>query len=199
MLSHRAGGLDKVAYELGMKFSPKDEWGLINYLGDFKLFRRGFGKRISNIMHRQDNMLNLNVNIFDYRYTISTGKSARVFKQTVFFVQSRSLGLPHFFMRPENLFHRIGELLGMQDIDFEEFPTFSQNYLLRGDDEDYIRASVNEPFLRFFSLEKNWYLEGVNYYLIFYRRNRRLEPEKIKEFYQKGMKIYEMLQVMNKE
>jgi len=193
MLSHRAEQLDQIAFDLDMKFSPRDDWGLINYLEDFKLFRRGFSKRISNIIHGQEEMLNLDIYIFDYRYTISTGNSARVVRQTVFFIQSRKLGLPSFFMRPEHIFHRIGEYLGMQDIDFEEHPSFSRNYLLRGDDEEYIRASVNEPFLRFFSIEKNWYLEGVNYYLIFYRRGKRLKPDQIKSFFNKGLEIYKLL------
>ncbi len=193
MLSHRAEQLDQIAFDLDMKFSPRDDWGLINYLEDFKLFRRGFSKRISNIIHGQEEMLNLDIYIFDYRYTISTGNSARVVRQTVFFVQSRKLGLPSFFMRPEHIFHRLGEYLGMQDIDFVEHPSFSRNYLLQGDDEDYIRASVNEPFLRFFSIEKNWYLEGVNYYLIFYRRGKRLKPDQIKSFFNKGLEIYKLL------
>lgn len=193
MLSHRAEQLDNIAFQLGMEFNPRDEWGLINYLEDFKLFRRGFAKRISNILHRQDDLLNLNTYIFDYRFTVSTGNSARVIRQTVFFIESRKLGLPIFYMRPENIFHRIGEFLGLQDIDFEEYPVFSDNYLLRGDDESYIRASMDESFLRFFSVEKKWYLEGINYYLLFYRRGRLLKPEQIREFYSKGLEIYRLL------
>ena len=193
MLSHRAEQLSRIAFELDMKFSPRDNWGLINFLEDFKLFRRGFGKRISNILHRQDAMLNLDLYIFDYRFTISTGNSARVIKQTVFFVQSHKLGLPVFYMRPETVFHRIGAYLGMQDIDFEEYPRFSNNYTLRGDDEDFIRSTANPSFLHFFSIEKNWFLEGVNYYLIFYRKGKRLKPKEIKEFYTKGLEIYKLL------
>lgn len=193
MLSHRAEQLDDIAFQLGMEFNARDEWGLINYLEDFKLFRRGFSKRISNILYRQDEMLNLSTYIFDYRFTISTGNSARVIRQTVFFIESRQLGLPIFYMRPEHIFHRIGEFLGMQDIDFEEYPAFSGNYLLQGDDEDFIRASMDEPFLRFFSVEDKWYLEGINYYLLFYRRGKLLKPEQIREFYTKGLDIYKLL------
>lgn len=193
MPSHRAEQLDRVAFDLGMNFSPEDEWGLINYLEDFKLFRRGMRRRISNILHRQDNMLKLDLYVFDYRFTVSTGKSARVIRQTVFFVQSKELALPIFRMRPENLFHRVGEYLGLQDIDFEEHPAFSRNYRLHGPDEDYIRASVNEPFFAFFSVEKKWFLEGINYYMVFYRKGKLLEPKQIKEFYRKGMKVYRSL------
>jgi hypothetical protein len=193
MLSHRAEQLDNIAFQLGMEFSARDEWGLINYLEDFKLFRRGFSKRISNILHRQDEMLNLGAYIFDYRFTISAGNSARVIRQTVFFIESRKLELPIFYMRPEHIFHRIGEFLGMQDIDFEEYPVFSGNYVLRGEDEDFIRDSMDDPFLRFFSVENKWYLEGINYYLLFYRRGKLLKPEQIREFYSKGLEIYKLL------
>ena len=193
MSAKRRKELEKEAHKLGMSFSEKDDWGLIGFLKDFKLFRKGFGKRVTNVMHAQDDWLKMEARVFDYRYTIHSGKSSRVFRQTVFFMQSKQLGLPEFLLKPENIFHKIGQLLGMQDIDFEEYPAFSNQYLLKGDDEDYIRATMNDQVLKFFTVEKNWTLEGVNYYLLFYRNNKLLHPSQIRRFYQKGLKICEML------
>ena len=193
MPSHRAEQLDQLAFHLNMAFTPQDTWGLISLLSDFKLFRRGFGKRITNILYQQSPLLNTDIRVFDYRYTISTGNSARRFRQSVFFIHSRQLALPEFYMKPENILHQIGALLGFEDIDFENAPKFSQNYWLRGSDEDYIRASFPDSFLHFFRVEKNWHLEGLNYYLIFYRKNHLIPPHKVKDFYEKGMKVFEML------
>lgn len=194
MANSRTDQIKRLAYELDMTYEAKDEWGLLRLLEDFKLFQPGGRKRIEHLLHRQDNMLESDLRIFDYRYTISTGKSSRTFKQTVFFMQSKKLGLPQFLMKPEHFFHRVGEFLGLsQDIDFEEHPKFSEQYWLTSQDEDYLRASLNEPFLKFFTIEKDWQLEGLNYYLLFYRKNHLLSSQEIAEFYKKGTQICEML------
>lgn len=189
----RAFQLKSISYQLGMGYEAEDTWGLHTMLGDFTLFSRGRRRRITNMLYRRDGLLELDVRIFDYRYTVSTGNSARVFKQTVFFIQSKKLGLPQFLMKPENFFHKIGAWLGMEDIDFERYPKFSGQYLLRGDDEDYIRANFNDEVLQFFTVEKNWTMEGLNYYLILYRKNQLLLPSQIIEFYKKGMQLHRLL------
>ncbi len=192
----RREDLKNVAYKLEMDYHPTDEWGLYNLLRDFRLFRRGHHRRITNLLSKKNAMLDLSLNVFDYRFVISAGNSHRRVNQTVFFVESKQLGLPDFLMRPETFFHRIGEYLGMQDIDFEAYPDFSRRYLLKGDNEEHIRASLgNEDFLRFFSIEKNWSLEGCNYFMVFYRRNKILAPAEIEKFVNKGMNIFEMLKL----
>ncbi len=189
----RATQFSKLAYELGMEYEAEDQWSLHAMLKDFKLFSRGRRRKITNMLRRQDGMLELDVRIFDYRYTIHTNNSARVFKQTVFFAQSKNLGLPQFLMKPENFFHKVGAWLGMKDINFERYPKFSGQYLLKGDDEDYIRATFSEEILQFFTIERDWTLEGLNYYLILYRKNQLLLPSQIIDFYKKGMHLHQLL------
>ncbi len=194
MSDQRSRQLENVAHQLGMRYEAEDEWGLHTMLKDFQLFSKGRRPRITNMIWRQDGLLQLETRIFDYRYTVSTGKSSRVFKQTVFFVQSKKLALPQFLLKPEHFFHKLGQWLGLQqDIDFERYPRFSEQYLLRGDDEGYIRASFPEEAMQFFTIEKNWTLEGINYYLIFYRKNYLMPPSRIVNFYKKGMHIHQML------
>lgn len=194
MSANRTFLLEKAAFDLGLSFTPKDEWGLLRLLLDFQLFSRGHSKRISNILRKEDDWLHMDASVFDYRYTISAGNSHRIFKQSVFFMHSKNLALPQFLMKPEGFFHKIGQWLGLQeDIDFEEFSAFSDQYFLKGQDEAFVRSSMNAETLRFFTIEKNWNLEGVNYFLIFYRKNKLLPPDQIKDFYQKGMKICELL------
>ena len=189
--------MEQAAFEMGMEFREKDEWGLINLLKAFKLFREGHSGRITNMMKRVDGMLEMDCRIFDYRYVRGYGKYRRVRKQTVFFMHSKELGLPEFFMKPETFFHKVGEWLGMEDIDFVEFPEFSDQYRLKGDNEDFIRHTMNEKVLHFFTVEKDWNLEGVNYYLIFYRKSHLMPPGRIRLFYHKGLEIVKLLSASN--
>ncbi|MCB0632372.1 MAG: hypothetical protein R2824_17480 [Saprospiraceae bacterium] len=192
MLSNRTQQLADVAYKLGLDFFPEDEWGLKALLEDFRLFNKGIGKEITNIMRGRDDLLESDLRIFDYKYVISTGNSSRRFRQTVFFMDSRKLGLPDFRMRPELFIHKVGALIGFEDIDFEEYPDFSNQYYLKSSDEYYLRASLKEGFFKFFSREKGWYLEGLNYYMIFYRKDVLFPPDKIRNFYRMGLEVFDL-------
>ncbi|PHN02947.1 hypothetical protein [Flavilitoribacter nigricans] len=192
MSGSRSDQLAEIAYRIKVDFSPEDDWGLINLLEDFKLFRRGFRKTISNVFRSRDDFLETDLRVFDYQYTISTGKTSKRFRQTVFFADSRKLGLPEFRMKPELFIHKIGALLGFEDINFEEFPEFSRQYYLKSSDEQYLRASMHDGILRFFSVEKGWRVEGVNYYLIFYKKDVLFPPQEIKAFYEKGTQVFEL-------
>lgn len=193
-MSLRSSKIRALASHLDMQYFPTDEWGMNALLRDFRLFKRGRRKVIDNVMRYVDPLLETEINVFDYRYTVSSGKSAKTHKQTVFFIRSKNLALPEFLMRPENIMHQIGEWLNFtQDIDFADFPEFSQQYLLQGEDEDYIRHKMTPQLLRYFTVEKNWTLEGVNYFLVFYQNRKQLEPRQIRTFYKKGMAIFSML------
>jgi hypothetical protein len=125
---------------------------------------------------------------------ISTGKSSHTYRQTVYFRYSKELALPHFVMVPEKWYHRIGTHLGMQDIDFAQYPKFSQNYLLQGEDEDYIRYHFDNPQLvKFFDNEAFYSMEGMNYLLILYINNVVLPPEQIIQLVRIGDTIHNFL------
>lgn len=173
-----------------MEFSAKDEWGLIALLKSFELFQSGHSRQVRNLMTRSAGLLEEKFHIGDYQYTVQAGNTPVVYRQTFFFVQSKMLGLPEMLVKPENFFHKIGELLGMQDIDFEEWPDFSKKFLVQGE-EWRIRRTMTEELTRFFLVEKNWCLESVGYFLVFYRPRKLASPKEIEQLYAKGMSLYE--------
>ncbi len=190
--SRRSKKLNAISLSLDMAFAERDEFGLIQLMKEFKLFSKGGSKRITNIISRRDVFKEFDVKIFDYQYVISTGKSSQRFRQTVFFVESFQLSLPHFWMQPENLIHRIGNWFGFQDIDFEDFPQFSKQYYLKGKDEERVRNEMNESILHFFTLQKGWNLEGLNFYMILYRKNKLMPPDQIKALFETGEKVFDL-------
>lgn len=194
----RSEEMYRLSDELSMEFRGTDRWGLDNLLRDFSLFSKGRERKIEHLLYRSDDLLNSEVYIFDYYYRRGSGKSKDHW-QTVFFVHSKYLGLPQFEMKPETLLHKVGELLGFKDIDFEAYPVFSRKYRLKGPDEDFIRATWNDQVLHFFSEERKWHLEGVNYYMIFYRPDQRMHPGEIRSLYYKGMEVFKMLSHTGKD
>lgn len=191
--SQRTEQLRSVAHELGMEFTPREEYGLIGLLRDFKLFESGGKKQITNLMTKSSPMMEDRFHLFDYKYIVSTGKTTVSFNQTVFFINSKQLSMPEMLLKPEHFFNKIGTWLGLQqDIDFEEHKQFSDNYLLQGEDEARVRRTMNqEEVVRFFTIEKDWHLESVGFFLIFYQHNRIFQPHEIKFFYDRGMLLFE--------
>ncbi len=194
----RAAQLKKVAFELGMEYEPVESYGMQRLLSDFHLCKHGMKKRILNLMQMRDGWQKTDARVFDYYYTVNTGNSSATFKTTVFFVQSKSLGLPQFLMKPENFFHHIASFLGFEDIDFEEHEQFSEQYYLKGPDESLIRHTFSKDVCRFFTVHKDWSLEGIGYYLIFYKKHKLLDPGQIKSFYRKGMHLLDLLEKTTK-
>lgn len=175
----------------GMTFLDKDEYGTKAYLNGFELFKSRNGK-IRNLCQLKSDAMDKEINIFDYRYTISTGKTFHVFDQTVFFVNSKNLGLPEFLLKPESLGHKIGAYLGWEDIDFESYPVFSDKYHLSGENEDYIRHHFDDTILKFFSKTSGWSIEAANYYLIFYAANSLVPENILMDFYRLGTGVYDL-------
>ena len=189
----REGQLRAIAHRLGMDFIEQEEYSVTREVSDFELFRKGRNKLASNIMHKQDEWMENNIKIFDYQFETGHRNERRTVAQTVFLIKSKDLGLPQFLMKPESIWHKITSYFGAQDIDFERFPKFSGNYLLQGEDEEYIRYKMSNEVLHFFSKERGWHMEGVNYYLILYKENHRLKANSVAQLYERGMGLVNLM------
>jgi len=192
----------QVAGQMGMKFSNGDS-ALLRRLGAFDLFRRVFRvhtgltrlQKITNVLHGDSEQLgyseDFEVRILECVYP--SGKSA--ISQTVICFRSPQLSLPDFSMRREEWHHKMGSALGYQDIDFESHPTaavFSKKYLLRGKDEQKIRALFTDEVLAFFAGQDKLCVEGFSSHLCFYRAFKLIEPEDIPAFMKEGFEVFRL-------
>lgn len=185
----RREALQRVADELGFTFSPQAP-GLLAGFDGMHLFSQGHGKRLTNVLQGEAN--GLTVDVFDYAYTTGGGKNSHTHRQTVVCFHLPDRELPVFSLRPENVLHRIGTWFGYQDINFDDFPVFSKRYLLRGPDEPAIRGVFTPKVLTFYEGLTGVSTEGAGRTLIFYRDNRRVQPEQVRGFLEEG---FAMLQV----
>ncbi|RJR27604.1 MAG: hypothetical protein C4574_05965 [Candidatus Latescibacterota bacterium] len=193
---HRAGvkrreALERVARDLRFSFSPGGDGALLSGLGDYHLFSRGHTKRMSNLLRgsRRDDK----AAVFDYRYTVGAGKHQRTFQQTVCCFDLEGRSLPRFCVQPERAWHKVGALVGYDDIDFEKHPEFSKRYFLRGDDEQGVRRIFGRDLVAFFEKERGVCMEGGSGYLLFYRAGRRIKPEEIRAFLEKGARALDLV------
>ncbi len=176
----RTAALEDVAGRLGLDFYPKGGDISPEALSVFDLFSRGHTKRVKNAMTGP--LGDAEAAIFDYAYTTGHGKNRTTHSQTVAMFDMPGLALPNFILKPENIFHKIGGVFGYQDIDFDDHPKFSKQYLLRGADEEAIRQVFGEEVLMHFDLYKGLCVEAAGQRLMVYRGSRRVKPADLRNF-----------------
>ena len=190
-MDYRENSLRNLAASRGFQYTAGDEMGLSKKLLDFRLTAQGGSRTITNVLRKQQGLLEYDVALFDYSYHDYAIR--HTVRQTVLFLESQQLGLPVLRLQPETILHKLGELFGLHDIDFVRFPKFSGQYRLTGDDEDFIRHHFTEKVLNFFTLNKGWSLEGIGYYMILYKKGVLLPPDQLEALYQRGQQVFRLL------
>jgi len=136
----RTQALQAIAAQHGWNFLAEAPLNMIAGLENFTLFNSGHSKQIKNFMYGEAS--GIKAAVFDYFYVTGSGKSRHIHSQTVVYLEPPNLRVPYFSLRPENFMHKFISALGYQDIDFGQRPAFSEQYLLRGQDEPAIRFQI---------------------------------------------------------
>jgi len=191
-LSDRKPGYENIAEKLEMQYQEKDQnKEVFTAHKMFKLFRIGNSKKVKHILY--GNLESKEpIFIFEYAYTVSTGKSSHTVTQHVLSVGLRK-ELPAFSLRPENIFHKIGEWLGFNDIDFDAYPQFSSQYRLKSTNEPQIRTLFNESVLGFLSYEKGWWIECNGQIIIYFKYSKRMQEEMVEPFIEVASTLHMIL------
>jgi len=205
LAEQRSKKFKNLAEQMGMEFSVEDEWDIGASLSAFDMF---WEADITNVLSGDSEQLGygeeFEVTVLDCSYVRSAsvlerplgfGGENKTIVQTVICFHSSQLSLPDFSMRPEEWHHKLRSKLGYQDIDFESHPTaveFSKKYLLRGKDEQKIRALFTDEVLAFFAGQDKICVEGFSSHLCFYRAFKLIEPEDIPAFMKEGFEVFRL-------
>jgi hypothetical protein len=187
----RQQAIRSLAQNWGWTYLERPQDYLQPTLWQLNLFNKGRHRRFYTCMQGQRD--GAKVTVGDYRYVTGNGKNRQTYNQTVIVIESDTLQLPSFLLMNENLFHKIGNLFGYHDIDFDAYPEFSQRYLLRGSDETSIRARFNDGTLRFYQNQNNICTEGFGSLLVYYRAYRTLPPAQWSAFIEEALTAYRHL------
>ena len=183
----RTEAMAAAAAEIGLEFSALQDDALLETLQVFPLFTQGHSRKMRNLMVAETDLATLT--IFDYRYVTGGGQHSTTHQQSVILMQSDSLELPRFRLKPEGFFDKIGAAIGFQDIDFDENPEFSKAFALKGDDEEAIRTFFDSKMLTEFVKHQGLAVESDRGLFIYYQTGRK-KPEEIQQFMTDGYAIY---------
>ncbi|MCB9938629.1 MAG: hypothetical protein H6823_10335 [Planctomycetaceae bacterium] len=185
----RVAGMRDFADGLGLEFFESGQNELLTRLGRFQLFNSGRGRVMRNLILGKTEIAS--IAIFDYRYTTGSGKNQSTHNQTVVSMESDSLDIPDFTMRPENVFDRVGSALGFQDIDFDDHPEFSKSFVLKGPDEAAIREFFDSTILDFFAAKKGICFEATKGMFIYYRAAKPQSADGLRNYLEEGYSTYQ--------
>ncbi|NJN60076.1 MAG: hypothetical protein HC879_22660 [Leptolyngbyaceae cyanobacterium SL_5_9] len=183
----RTKQLGAIATELNLEFYENGNGRVMGFVQDFQLFSKGRNRRVKNLMQGQ--VKDAFVAIFDYRYVTGRGKHSHTYDQTVILLRSKQLQVPKFSLHPENFFHKMGNFLGYHDIDFANYPEFSNRYLLRGENETLIHKAFHSEVIAFYENSRGISTEASDSRLIFYRAMSKVPPEEMHSFLSVGLKV----------
>lgn len=169
--------LEQWAQQRGFTFDPRMEWAIPPELQHFEAFSLGMGRAMENRMRGES--AGLAMHLLDLRIGTSHGHHRWTVASTILEVSSPKLHLPIFRIEPENVLHKVQEAMGAQDIDFESHGRFSDEYLLRGESEQEIRAVFTPPVLDWFERHLGLAVEGASDRFILHRIGKLLEADQL--------------------
>jgi hypothetical protein len=142
------------------------------------LAETGRDPAVSNVLEvaRTDE---LNFVLFDYKYTVSYGKSEHSPQQTIARIKSPLLKLPSFLLFPETIFSKVAKVFGQTDVNFPDSPAFSDQYILRGLDETALRAIFSPALRKALEPLDHLTIEGADDVLFIFRVERRVKAEEL--------------------
>jgi len=133
-------------------------------------------------------------------FTITVGSDSRKRKQyqTYVVIHSGKLTSPNFCLQPECALFRMAEgllnrLTGSVDIDFPTHPDFSDNYFLKGSEEDAVRNFFTPRVLEYFQANHGLSVEVFNGTLVFFRLGELVKPDDIQALIDNAVEVHQVL------
>jgi hypothetical protein len=128
--------------------------------------------------------------IFDYHYQSNTPSMiswrTNTSQTVIAFKICRKDGfqLPQFTCTQERFYHIFANVFSLKDIDFEQYPEFSEAYRLIGEDADSIRKIFNETVIRQLEavIKQRWHVDAAGEWLLIHRYNKIIKPKDCPRF-----------------
>ncbi|MBL4592486.1 MAG: SulP family inorganic anion transporter [Flavobacteriales bacterium] len=101
--------------------------------------------------------------------------------------------IPKFYMEKETFVDKIAEVVGARDIDFDTHKKFSNNYVLKGLNENEVRKFFTPEILNFFESNLDYYMVSNGTDLMLHQSHKVLETKEIHELLNKGKGLIKCL------
>jgi len=166
--SVRRKALSAWANSHGLVLSPGKDRSFDDRFPAFRALRRGYSRYAHHVMDGEWN--GRQVTAFDYHYVTGSGKNRRVHEFSAVLVAS-SVPLKPLHIRSENIFDRIGEVFGLDDLDFES-AEFSRAYHVRAPDRRWAYDVLHARTIDFLLQQPKHNLQFDGDHVLIWRNRR---------------------------
>lgn len=168
----RREALIQAARQLGFKFARRDPFMLTHL--PFELMKRGDGRGAENVMWGE--WQGLDVREFDYWYyeesTDSQGHRTRSYRHFSCALTGMPIAAPHLSVSAENIFTKLADHMGLEDIQFES-EEFNRRFNVKSRDPKFATDVVDGRMMEWLlSAGKEWSFELDGTRLLCYSRRR---------------------------
>jgi hypothetical protein len=188
----RLAAFRALAARHGLEYVEKVSGGVPEpALTGFQVFQQGKNRRSANLL--QGTWRGHPMRFFEFVYTTGTHKNRHNHRLTVVAFANEETSLPRFSLHPEHLLHKIGDVFGLHDIDFEHDLEFSKRYFLRGEDEAAVRGLFRSYVLEHLKrTSRRWSLEGEGRWLVLWQGQGTRKPDQVQPFLDEAATLYEL-------
>jgi len=156
----------------GLASRPRRDNGFDERYRAFGCLRRGYSRCAYNIAEGDWN--GRQVTAFDYRYVTGSGKNRRTHHFSAIVLRS-NVALKPLRIRSENIFDRVTEFFGLDDIDFES-AEFSREFHVKSSDKRWAYDVLHQRTMEFLLSMPRFSIEFADRHVIAWR-NRRFNVE----------------------
>jgi hypothetical protein len=177
-----------LAKRLGCSFSARDPIRIPRAYPQ-SLFHHGHGRRASNVLNGEVGGHELMC--FDYQYTVGSGDSQRTIKFTPLLL-TPPIPFPPLAIRPETFLDRVGEFLGLDDIDFES-DEFNRRFHVKCRDKRFAYDVIHPRAMELLLAWGKISIEAQGTSVLIYRRGRLRLPHEVEELIRRGIEFLDLI------
>lgn len=188
VLSHRQKALQEVADRIQCsKFNPALAYDSVRLI-QFAFFA---GKKIKYLENRLVKVIEgVTLEFTDVMLSEGVRSAESKFNTSVLLISHLQDHFPDFSLQKEGFFDKF---FGGLDIDFDDFPVFSNKYLLKGNNEKAIRAFFTEELIRFFEINTDFLVEANGDKILIYRDKGLTHPKDVEREFAYSEELFRLI------
>lgn len=157
----------------GWQFSPLRDKHMSSRFPEFKCLTHGHSRYAYNIMSGQHE--GKDVTAFDYHYVTGHGKSRRVHNFSAL-VLGAPFPLKSLYIRPENIFDRVSDFFGFDDIDFES-AEFSRKFYVKAEEKRWAYHVIHQQMMEYLLGAPKFQIQMDREHVMAWRNHRFKEED----------------------
>src|SRR5688572_30334630 len=168
----------------GFTFEAERPEGERRFRDAFEQFNQGHGRKWTHTITGSKN--DSPFTTFEYQWVTGSGKHSSTHHIHGIIWERDDVSFPKFQLSPEGWFSKLGQMFGMQDVDFADSPEFSSAYRLKGSDEAAIRQLFTPEIRQFFAATPEQSVAGGGRFLFWWSNGHLPPADHLDEWLEKG-------------